>query len=106
MLVVPTQPLPNQVLQVQLNGQAVEVQIFQFAYGLFVTVLLNGTIVTASVSAYDRNRLIRYSYLGFIGDLSFIDSQGTDNPVYDQLGTRFQLAYLTPSDLAALGLSG
>jgi hypothetical protein len=106
MQVIPTQPLPNQVLLAQLNGQAVEIQIFQQAYGLYVTVTLGGEIVIASVIAYNKNRLIRYGYLGFSGDLSFIDTQGSDDPVYTGLGTRFQLAYLTPSDLAALGLTG
>jgi hypothetical protein len=44
--------------------------------------------------------------VGFIGDLIFIDTQGTSDPNYTGLGSRFLLAYLSPTDLATLGLSG
>lgn len=46
------------------------------------------------------NLIVRSAYLGFIGDLAFIDTQGTSDPIYAGLGTRFQLVYLFPVDVA------
>jgi len=45
--------------------------------------------------------LVNDVYLGFSGDLEFVDTQGTDDPTFDGLGTRYQLVYLEPSDLTS-----
>ena len=37
--------------------------------------------------------LVRSAYLGFIGQLAFFDTQGTSDPDYSGLGTRYQLVY-------------
>ena len=39
--------------------------------------------------------LVRESYLGFIGQLVFVDIQGTDDPYYTGLGLRYLLTYWT-----------
>jgi hypothetical protein len=45
--------------------------------------------------------IMRYAYLGLSGDLVMFDTQGTnDSPTYDGLGTRYQLYYLMPGELA------
>jgi hypothetical protein len=106
MMIVPTQALPNQSLQVQLGGQAVTLNIVQFAYGMFMTVTLGTNIIAASVISQNLNRIVRYAYLGFIGDFVFVDTQGTEDPIYTGLGSRFLLVYLSPADLSALGLAG
>lgn len=56
--------------------------------------------VMQGVICLNCNFMVRYSYLGFSGDLVFVDSSGTDDPSYDELGTRFRLYYLTADDLA------
>ncbi|MCW9309511.1 hypothetical protein N5F18_26425, partial [Klebsiella pneumoniae] len=43
--------------------------------------------------------LVRYKYLGFSGDLVFVDSKGTADPYYDEIGTRFKLYYATSSEV-------
>lgn len=101
MQVVPLQSIPNQTLQVQLNGQACTLNIFQYAYGLFMTVYVGNSLIIASVLCEDFVRIVRSAYLGFSGDLVFLDMQGNDNPVYTGLGgvnARFQLLYLLPSE--------
>jgi hypothetical protein len=101
-LVIPVQPLPNQVLQVQLENQPCTIQITQLAYGLFISItcatMINGGLF--GVICQNLNRVVRDLYLGFVGDFVFVDSQGQDDPVYTGLGTRFQLIYLEESDLS------
>lgn len=101
MLIVPLQPVPNQSVQCQLGGQACTLNIYQYAYGLFVDVLVGTTAIISGVIAENANRIVRSLYLGFVGDFVFQDTQGTDDPVYTGLGTRFQLVYLEAADLPA-----
>lgn len=100
--VVPLQPIPNQRVQVQLDGQPCTLDVVQYAFGLFVTVYVADTLIIAGVLAENFNRIVRSLYLGFSGDLAFLDTQGTDDPIYTGLGdatARFQLLYFTPEEL-------
>jgi hypothetical protein len=102
MLVVPVLTLPNQQVQASLNNQAVMLNIYQYDYGLFTDVYLAGSLVIAGVICWNLNLIVRDVYRGFIGDLAWFDSQGTSDPVYTGIGSRFLLMYFTPTDLAQL----
>lgn len=101
MLVVPLTSVPNQTLQVQLANQACTLNVYQFQYGLFMDVLVNGVLIIGGVSCLNFTRIVRSTYLGFIGDFAFLDTQGASDPVYTGLGSRFFLLYLEESDLPA-----
>jgi len=110
--VVPVQPVANQQFDVTLNQQPCTIQlVFKETFlatpaeipteppfyepiqvGL-LSLYLNDTLVIGGVRCQDRNRIVRDPYLGFVGDLAFIDAQGTEDPIYTQLGTRFFLTY-------------
>ena len=68
MQIVPAQAIPNQGLQVTLGSQAVALSIFQTDYGLYMSVSSNGSPVVSSVLCHDVDRIVRDSYLGFLGD--------------------------------------
>lgn len=104
MQIVPIQAIPNQTLQVQLGGQACIFNIYQLAYGLFMDVYVGNGLIVAGVLCENRNRIVRSLYLGFVGDVCFFDTQGGQNPqdpIFTGLGARYQLVYLSPSDLPA-----
>lgn len=100
MLIIPLQAVPNQTVNAQLANQSVTIDVYQLATGLFCNVYLSNTLVIGGVICQNLNRIIRDLYLGFVGDLTFIDNQGSADPVYTGLGSRFSLAYLSTSDLA------
>jgi hypothetical protein len=100
-LIVPLNPVPNQAVTVALAGQNTQINIYQKLYGLFVDLYVAGVLIVAGTPALDRNLIVRSAYLGFVGDLVFIDTQGTDDPTYTGLGSRFQLAYIEASELTA-----
>jgi hypothetical protein len=106
MLIVPLQPLPNLTLQSQLNNQACTINLQQYPAGIFLTLYVGGNLIIASVLCKNLVRIVRDVYLGFQGDLVFLNTQGTDDPVYTGLGGRYQLVYLDPSDLATFGVAG
>jgi hypothetical protein len=102
-LVVPIQPIPNQTLQVDLNGQASIISIYQSAYALFMDLHVGNELVVCGVICENLNRIVRSLYLGFSGDLVFVDTQGSpqQDPVYTGLGSRFVLVYIPPELLPA-----
>jgi hypothetical protein len=104
MQVVPLQAIPNQTVQVQLANQPCTLQVMQYAYGLFLTLYIADALIVASVPCENFNRIVRSLYLGFSGDLFFLDTQGVADPVYTGLGgegARFQLIYITAAELPA-----
>ena len=103
MLVVPIQPVANQTFQAQLGDQPCVMNVYQQAYGLFMDLYVGNTLIVAGVICENLNRIVRSLYLGFVGDFVFFDTQGTDDPIYTGLGSRFLLVYLSETDLAGEG---
>ena len=101
MQVIPIQNLPNQTLQLALNNQQCQINVYQLNTGLYCDLYVSGNLIIAGVICQDRNRIVRDLYLGFIGDLCFIDIQGTSDPIYTGLGDRYVLCYLDSFDLPA-----
>lgn len=103
MLIIPLRPVPSQIVTVSLANQTCQIAIQQKRPGLFCTLSVNNTVIIAGVLCENLNRIVRSLYLGFIGDLTFIDNQGTEDPNFVGLGDRFSLAYLETSDLDGEG---
>jgi hypothetical protein len=94
MLTVPLQPVPSQQLQIVLGGQNCQVAVYMLGESLFVDLNSNGADISIAVIARDAVRLVPATYLGFVGNLIFTDTQGTSDPTFDGLGSRYQLVYL------------
>lgn len=96
---IPMQATPSQTLQVTLSGQAAQLNIYQKRSGLYMDVLVNNTLIIGGVICENLNRIVRSLYLGFLGDLMFLDNQGASDPDYTGLGARFTLVYILPGEL-------
>ena len=105
MLSIPLQAVPSQTLAVALNGQNCQINLYTTLWGLFLDLYVNNIQIVSGVICQNNNRIVRSTYLGFVGDLLFADMQGNTDPVYTGLGARYQLLYLSPSDLALVGLA-
>jgi len=66
---------------------------------LYFDLSVSGKPIVKGMICRDRVKLIRYSYLGFIGDLIFMDTFAKLDPTYDGLGSRYILLYLESSDI-------
>jgi hypothetical protein len=99
MLIVPVQTLPSQTVQVQIGQQAVQLNIYQQTFMLAMDVYVNGVLIVGGVICQNLNRIIRSLYLGFNGDFAFFDTQGTTDPVYTGLGSRYLLGYFDADEL-------
>ena len=94
-VVIPLQAIAAQTISVQLGAQQCSINLYQKAQGLFFDLSISGTPIVTSMLCLDRVSLVRQAYLGFIGNLSFVDTQGTNTPYYTGLGSRYILVYFT-----------
>lgn len=96
---IPLQPAPAQTLNVVLSGQNCQISVYQKSTGVYLDLEVDNAPIVATVLCHDRVRLVRSDYLGFVGDLAFVDTQGHADPQYQGLGSRFVLAYMEPLEL-------
>ena len=99
---IPIQPVPSQITEVVLGAQNCQILIYQKPQGMFVDINVNGADVVTGVIARDAVPLVCREYAGFSGNLVFIDTQGSADPVYDGLGSRYSLVYLTAEEYALI----
>lgn len=113
MMLVPLSALASQTVQFVAGGQNCQMSVYTNDGYDYTDVTLsepkpyiaidfsyNGIQVTNTQNCLNEKRLLlNRQYLGFIGDFMFVDTQGTDDPQYTGLGTRWVLVYLEASDL-------
>ena len=99
------QPVPSQQTQVVLNGQSCVISVYVKNQSMFFDLAVNGIQIASAIQCKNLVSLVPTSYLGFTGWLLFYDKQGTDDPIYTGLGSRWVMLYLTSADLEAYGLS-
>lgn len=105
--IVPLQPLAAQTVTVNLNNQACTITVSQKSTGMFIDLYVDNALIIGGVICQNLNVIVRNAYLGFIGDIAFVDTQGdpntglTQDPFYTGLGSRFLLEYFLPSELPA-----
>ncbi|MFT8933306.1 MAG: hypothetical protein ABF976_14520 [Acetobacter syzygii] len=92
-VVIPLSAVAYQSLRVPLSGYAVRLDLQQRATGLYASLWLDDQPVLAGVLCQDRTWLVRKTPSALPGDLAFADTQGTQNPDYSGLGSRFVLVY-------------
>lgn len=96
--VVPLVATPNQTLKIVLGDQNCQINVNQKEQGLFVDLLLAGVAVVSSIVARESDPIVCRPYAGFQGNLVIIDTQGSDDPRYTGLGTRWQMIYFTSAE--------
>lgn len=93
MEVVPLSPVESQSISVALGSQQCEINVYQKSTGLFLDLAVNGVAIVTAMLCMNGVGLVRQAYLGFSGQLTFIDTQGSSDPTYDGLGSRYILCY-------------
>lgn len=95
---IPLSAIPAQQFNVVLNDQACTITLRQKSTGLFLDMALAGTTIAQGLLCRNLVKVLRAGYRGFVGDLVFMDTQGSSDPAYAGLGTRFVLMYLETSN--------
>lgn len=99
MLIIPVDPVQSRNFSIQLADQSCLIKLYQKTTGMFFDLSVAGVPKVQGKIIRNRVKLVRQPYLGFIGDLAFMDTVGNDDPNYTGLGTRWLFIYLEASDL-------
>lgn len=91
--IVPLRAVPSQELTIYIGNQPTKIAVYQKRTGLFIDISVNAVPVVTGVLCRDRTWIIRSAYHGYSGDFSFLDTQGTADPEYTGLGSRYVLAW-------------
>lgn len=90
---IPIISTPAQSFTIQLNSQNCAISLYQKNTGLYFDLAINDTPIIQSMLCLNLVGLVREAYLGFVGQLAFVDTNGNSDPTYDGLGSRYQLVY-------------
>ena len=99
------QPVPSQQVQIVLDGQTCAISVYVKTECMFLDLAINGVQIAYAVQCKNLVSLVPTAYLGFSGWMIFLDTQGSSDPIYTGLGSRFVLLYLDAADLEAYGVS-
>jgi hypothetical protein len=99
MQIIPLQALPSQSLTIVLDGQSVIITIYQKSTGMYMDCVLNTSIIFTTFRVLTGVNVIQQTYYGFSGGLVMIDNQGDEDPDYTGLGSRWQLVYLSETEV-------
>lgn len=99
MQIVSLQPKKAQETTVDLGDQSVTLRIVQRTTGLYIDIGIDNEWIAQGVLCLNCNKLVRYPYLGFAGELFFADTTGSDDPSYEGLGSRFILCYASAEEM-------
>lgn len=99
MITISLEPEKEQTVNVALNQQQCSIRLIQRETCIYMDLSVDNVPLMQGVPCWYANKMVRYSYLGFSGDLVFLDKEGSSDPEYSQLGSRFQLFYLTEAEL-------
>ena len=102
MLEVTLQPVPSQQTQVVLDNQLCAINVYVKNQCMFFDLQVNGTQIALAIQVKNFVTLVPTAYLGFTGTLLFRDTEGSDDPKYFGLGSRWLLLYLDAADLEAI----
>lgn len=91
--VIPLTAARSQSLNATLDGQTIRLDVMQRRSGLFMNVWQGGSLVVSNAICLTNTFIVRAPYLGLPGDFAFFDMQGSDDPDYTGLGSRWLLYY-------------
>lgn len=99
MLAISIEPQKSQSISVSLDGQQCVIRMIQRESFIYMDFTVNGNPIMQGVPCLYGNKMVGYSYLGFKGDLVFLDSDGQQDPHWDGLGKRHILYYIEENEL-------
>lgn len=83
------QPLVNTAGQQLVQGIAQNAT----PAALYLDLYVSGLLIVGGIFCQNGVKIVRTSYLGFVGDLVFYDTAGSNAPLSSGLGTRWILTY-------------
>ena len=101
MLIIPLSPIPSQKFKVVLDDQDCEISVLMRGANLYLDLTVDGVVIQQGALLLDYVSAIQIPTRYFSGTLAMVDTQGTDAPRYDGLGSRWKLCYWSDGEEGA-----
>ena len=88
------QPIPSQQLNVSLGTQKCTIKIYQRDDNVYCDVQVNKDTVFSGALCSLRQNIVPIFASSFIGQLMFLDLQGSEEPDFSGFGDRWRLYYV------------
>lgn len=99
MQVIPLQAIPNQRFNIVLGEQNCTLHIYQRSGYMYLDLSVDNKVIRQGMICLVNVNLLNYPVTGFSGYLFFADNSGAGGtPVYDRLGSRYTLFYMTEEE--------
>lgn len=98
MIEVALQPVPSQIVRIVLDNQNVQLKVYDKGGRIYIDVNSDGSDIVTAALVFNGNPVRCCAYIPFRGNFVFIDVQGSENPEYIGLGSRYKLIYLTAAE--------
>lgn len=99
MQVIPLQTIPNQRFNIALGDQNCTLHLYQRGDYMYLDLSVDNVVIRQGMICLVNVSLLNYPVNGFSGVLFFADNNGAGGtPVYDQLGGRYTLFYMTEEE--------
>ena len=90
---IPLQQVPSQQFSINLGNQPCTIKVHQRDGHVYVDLYVNGKAVVLGALARDRVGLTRHAHLPFSGELLFVDTQNSDDPLYTGFSSQWFFIY-------------
>lgn len=90
---VPLDALPNQNFTLEMDGKDVELEFLTRGPFLYANIKVDSQDKLNGIVCQNKCNLFLYPNIGINGKLYFEDTQGSLDPIYFGLGTRWILVY-------------
>lgn len=98
MIEIPLLPDPFQVFNIVLDGQECTITLEARMNSLFLTLEVGNEIVVQNAICNGLSNIITVSNSVFRGSLHFYDTLGETPPIWERLGERYLLYYVSADD--------
>lgn len=95
---IPLSAIPNQTLNVVLDGQDCTVSVYWRQERLYLDLVCNGTEIVTGAICENRANILQSRQLYFKGSLHFFDGEGDRPPTYEGLNDRWVLVFVAEDE--------
>lgn len=92
---LPLRKVPSQDFDIVLNGQTCTIELMRRVDKVFCSLKVDGEYIWRGHIVHDRTPIRQFLVQKFVGNLVFIDHNGTEQPDYRDFGGRWRFYYIT-----------
>lgn len=92
---IPLSKSASQSMQITLNGQNCSLFLTQRDGRMYCALSVSNVSIWKSVLCHDRTPIRQFRVQKFVGNLVFVDRDGSSDPVHTGFGERYRLYYIT-----------